>query len=136
MKLEITTPTTVLLDADGIRSIRAEDATGWFGIHDGHADFLTALTPSVISWFDRDGRERYCALMGGVLTVEGGSRVAIATRQAFLGDDLDGLEAGLKAAVAAARDDSAAARSGAIHLEAAAIRHLQRYLEASGGGSR
>jgi F-type H+-transporting ATPase subunit epsilon len=49
MKLRITDPTAILVDTD-VRSVRAEDASGSFGILSGHADFLTALGVSIVSW--------------------------------------------------------------------------------------
>lgn len=133
MRLVITTPASVLVDAADVRSLRAEDASGWFGIRPGHADLLTVLQPSVMSWVEGDERERFAALRGGVLTVRGGAVVELATREAFIGDDLDTLEDELNAAVAADSDSRAEARSGHLHLEAAAIRHLQHYLDAARG---
>ena len=72
--------------------MRAEDESGSFGILNGHADFLTALTVSVVSWHHGDERRRFCAVRRGVLSVTNGNEVAIATREAIPGDDLDHLE--------------------------------------------
>ena len=47
MRLRITTPLSVVVDEDGILSLRAEDATGSFGILPRHADFLTSLAISI-----------------------------------------------------------------------------------------
>jgi len=129
MKLVITTPVRVAVEAEGLRSLRAEDASGWFGIRPGHADFMTVLCPSVVSWRDAGEQERFCAVLGGVLTVRGGGVVEIATRQAFVGDDLDSLGGELTAAEAAAREARSLARTDSIRLEAAALRHLQNYLQ-------
>ena len=59
MKLTITTPLAVILAEDGIMAIRAEDASGSFGILPGHADFLTNLTLSIVGW--KSGWWRCCA---------------------------------------------------------------------------
>ena len=48
MRLLITTPLSVVVDEDGILALRAEDATGSFGILPGHADFLTSLAISSV----------------------------------------------------------------------------------------
>ena len=80
MRLVITTPAQVMVDVADIRSLRAEDATGWFGIRPGHGDLLTVLQPSVMSWVGGDEIERFAALRGGVLTVRDGNLVEIATR--------------------------------------------------------
>lgn len=91
MRLRIVTPLSVVVDEDA-ESLRAQDASGSFGIWPGHALFLTALSVSILNWKSA-GLERFCALRGGVLTVTGGSSVAIATREAVAGDDLATLDA-------------------------------------------
>ncbi len=48
------TPAAILIDADDVRSLRAEDESGAFGVLPGHADLLTVLPPSVVRW-TRDG---------------------------------------------------------------------------------
>lgn len=87
MKLRITDPTAILVDTD-VRSVRAEDASGSFGILSGHADFLTALGVSIVSWRGADGAPGYCAVRNGILTVSHGTGVAVATREGHVGDDL------------------------------------------------
>jgi F-type H+-transporting ATPase subunit epsilon len=43
MRLRIVTPLSIVVDEDA-SALRAEDASGSFGILQGHAPFLTALT--------------------------------------------------------------------------------------------
>ena len=69
MRLLITTPTAVVIDDPNVVAVRAEDESGSFGILNGHADFLTALTVSVVSWHCTDDRQRFCAVRRGVLSV-------------------------------------------------------------------
>src|SRR4051812_15503617 len=92
MRLLISDPTNVVVDHSDVVSVRAEDESGSFGILPGHADLLTVLTPSVVAWRRADGRMAWCAVRRGVLTVRGGTEVAIATRLGQLGDNLDELE--------------------------------------------
>ncbi len=87
MKLTVTTPLEIVLETD-IVALRAEDASGGFGVLPGHADFLTVLAISVISWTDAAGRRAHVAVRGGVLSVTGGASVAVTTREAVAGDDL------------------------------------------------
>ena len=87
MRLVITTPLNLLADIADVVHVRAEDETGSFGILEHHAEFLTALVVSVVSWRQASGHEGHCAVRGGVLSVSL-DKVAIATRQAILGDDL------------------------------------------------
>jgi F-type H+-transporting ATPase subunit epsilon len=128
MRLLITTPTTVVVDDSAVAALRAEDESGSFGILNGHADFLTALTVSVVSWRRDEGVRRYCAVRHGVFSVSGGNQVAIATREAIVGDDLGHLE---KVVLAGFRDSIEAertARTGGLQLEMNAIRQIVRYL--------
>ncbi|MEI2386898.1 F0F1 ATP synthase subunit epsilon [Breoghania sp. JC706] len=92
MKLAIVTPLQVVVDEEAVVSIRAEDASGSFGILSGHADFLTSLAISVVRWMRKDQTWGFCAVRGGVLTVAHGSAVSIATREAVAGDDLATLD--------------------------------------------
>ena len=129
MKLVVATPLSVVVEADGVRAVRAEDGTGAFGILPGHADFVTVLAISVLSWRDGADRQHHVALRGGVLTVRGGDRVEVATRDAVGEDTFTALG---RAVLARFRDEARAeeeARVSSQRLHLAAIRQLQRYLE-------
>ena len=127
MRLTVTTPTRLVVDDSAVVALSAEDETGCFAIWPRHADFLTALLPSVVSWRQASGREQYCAVHGGLLTVAGGARVAVTTRQAIVGDDLGALEAEVRRAFAASAERESQARSDAARLHAAAIRRILGY---------
>lgn len=133
MKLTVTTPERVVVEATDVAALRAEDASGSFGVLPAHADLLTVLVPTVISWRGTDGGAHYVAVRGGVLTVQGGDRIEVATRQAVAGDDYDALDAALIAVIGAAREEESQARTEAMGLEAAAVRHLEHYLQAASG---
>jgi F-type H+-transporting ATPase subunit epsilon len=120
----------MVVDADDIRSLRAEDASGSFGILPGHVDFLTALTISVVSWTDEVGVLHYCAVRHGVLSVEK-DEVAIATREAIVGDELEGLDQTVLARFRADLDAERVANVESARLQLAAIRQLTRYLHPS-----
>jgi F-type H+-transporting ATPase subunit epsilon len=128
MRLMITTPTAVVLDDSDVIAARAEDESGSFGILNGHADFLTALTVSVVRWHRADDRERFCAVRHGVLSVSRGREVAIATREAVLGNDLDHLERVVLAEFRQALEAERTARIESAKLQMKAIRQLVRYL--------
>jgi len=128
MELVITTPASVAARVGDVAHLRAEDASGAFGILPGHADLLTALSVSVVSWRCTDGREGHCAVRGGVLTVSEGTRIAVATREAVVGDDLHALEHEVLARFRRAREDEGEARTGARRLHLAAVRHILAYL--------
>lgn len=128
LSLIITTPTSVAAQLTGLRHLRAEDASGAFGIWPGHADLLTALAISVISWRGAGGREGHCAVRGGVLTIRDGAKIAVATREAVPGDDLRALERDVLARFRRNVEEEGEARSGARRMHLAAIRHILAYL--------
>jgi F-type H+-transporting ATPase subunit epsilon len=128
MRLMITTPTAVVLDDSDVIAVRADDESGSFGILNGHADFLTALTMSVVRWRRADDRERFCAVRQGVLSISRGREVAIATREAVLGDDLGHLEQVVLAEFRQALEAERTARINSAKLQMKAIRQIVRYL--------
>lgn len=141
MRLLVTTPVAVVAEVDGLAYIRAEDASGAFGIQPGHAPFLTVLAVSVLTWRDRAGREGHLAVRGGVLSVGPASLVRVASREAVAGDDLADLRRNVLAAFRRREEDEREAHAAALRLQLAALRHIHRYLhpEAAppgGGGFR
>jgi F-type H+-transporting ATPase subunit epsilon len=128
MRLVVTTPATILVNADDVRYVRAEDSTGIFGILPQHADFLTALAISVLIWRDDAGVEHYAAVRGGVLRVRDGRVVEVATREAVVGEDLGNLREVVLARMNQHAESERAARIGALGLQQAAIQQIYRYL--------
>jgi F-type H+-transporting ATPase subunit epsilon len=128
MRLLITTPTAVVVDETDVSAVRAEDESGSFGILDGHDDLLTALKVTVVSWHRADAAPRYCAVRRGILSVSGGREVAIATREAIVGDDLDRLEQIVLAEFRQRADSEQTARATGLELQMKAIRQIVRYL--------
>lgn len=128
MRLLITTPTAVIVNERDVVAVRAEDESGSFGILEGHAEFLTALAISVVSWRQTGGRQRFCAVRRGVLSVVNGDEVAIGTREAIVGDDLDRLERVVLAKFHEAIETERTARTESLQLQMRAIRQIVRYL--------
>jgi F-type H+-transporting ATPase subunit epsilon len=135
MRLVIAEPARVVVTQDDVVSLRAEDASGSFGILPGHADFITVLAPSVVAWRSADGSEGWCAVQRGVLSLRGGQAVSIATRQAQRGDDLAALEQAVRARWQAEQDAERRAKVAATRLHAAAIREIIRALRPDGHGA-
>jgi len=127
MRLSIATPFEVVLDTDEVAHLRAEDATGAFGILPGHAAFVTALAVSVASWRDRAGAEHHVALRGGLLRVSD-DRIDIASPEALAGDDLHRLETEVLVTFRRQLAEEQAARTDAERLYLAAIREIYRFL--------
>lgn len=143
MKLTVITPLAIVVEIEGVVHLRAEDMTGAFGILTGHADFLTALAVSVVSWRDEYGVEHHVAVRGGMLEVRGGHTIAIATSEAVRGDDLRHLETEVLTRFRRQVAEEQTARIDAQRLYLAAIRQIVRLLRGGdpaaqgsvGGGS-
>lgn len=128
MRLVVATPLAIILQADRVAHLRAEDSTGAFGILAGHADFVTALTVSVASWRDEGRAEHHVALRGGTLQVSGGRLIEIATPEAVPGDDLRQLELDVLTRFRRQLAEEQAARADAQRLYLAALHQIVRFL--------
>ncbi len=79
-----------------------------------------------------------CAVRRGVLTVRGGNEIAIATREAQLGDDLDTLETSVLTRFRADVEAERAGAYAAMRLHTQAVRRIVDALRSDGrqGGRR
>jgi F-type H+-transporting ATPase subunit epsilon len=132
MRLRINTPLAVVVDED-TDSLRAEDATGGFGILPGHAPFVTSLAISIVSWRTADV-EHFCALRGGVMTVGDASDIEIATREAVTGDHLSTLDSDVLARFQADADSERVEHIETMRLQFNAIRHMVSRLKSGADG--
>ena len=80
-----------------------------------------------------EGTQRYCAVRAGLLTVNDGE-VAIATREAILGDDIAKLEETVLARLTAEAEAERQARLHAGDLRIQAIRQIVGYLRPKASG--
>lgn len=128
MRLVITTPLATIVEAGNVAQVRAEDPSGAFGILPGHADFLTALTVSVLTWRETEGRLHHAAVRGGVLSVRNGTSVSVATPEAVTADDLHRLESEVLTRFRRQLEGERAAHTEAQRLHLLAIRQIMRLL--------
>jgi F-type H+-transporting ATPase subunit epsilon len=136
VRLRIITPLELVVDEVAVSAVRAEDATGSFGILAGHANFLTSLAVSVVEWKRIDGTRRYCAVRRGMLSVSGGTDVAVATREAIANDDLKTLDATVLARFRADIELERSERFETIQLQLSAIRRIVSQFQPGGVGGR
>ena len=127
MKLQIITPLSIIVDEDADK-LRAEDASGSFGILPGHAPFVTALTISIVSW-QQGAQERFCAVRGGALSTTNDGTVAITTREAVVGDDLATLDAEVLNRFRQDADAERTERVETVQLQLNAIRRMVSRLQ-------
>ncbi|MEO6091718.1 MAG: F0F1 ATP synthase subunit epsilon [Novosphingobium sp.] len=133
MRLRIVTPLMVVVDEDAL-AVRAEDDSGSFGILPGHADFLTSLAISVVGWKRNDGSRRYCAVRRGMFSISRGTDVAVATREAIVGDDLATLDGTVLERFRADIEQERSERIESMRLQLNAIRRIVSQLGSSGRG--
>ena len=131
MRLLVATPQSIVLDRGDVTGIRAEDETGAFGILEGHADFLTALSISVITWRNHLGAVHHVAVSGGMLEVQDRRVVRVATREAVADDDLARLQSEVLSAFRRRAEVERTARTDAQRLYLAALRQIHRLLQAT-----
>lgn len=122
MRLQIVTPLSVVVDMD-VDSLRAEDASGSFGIQESHAPFLTALALSIVSW-RMGAMEHFCATRGGVLRVTRDATIEIASREAIQGDDLSTLDADVLSRFRSDADAERVEHVETVQLQLNAIRRM------------
>jgi len=135
MRLVISTPLGIVANFDTVAAIRAEDEEGHFGIWPGHAEFLTALTISVVTWRTLDDMVGHCAVRGGVLTVETGDVVSVATPEAVVGENISSLEAIIIRELSAAKETEQKASAHAERLRVEAIRRIVGLLRPDAAGT-
>ena len=134
MRLLISTPTSMVVDQRDVVAVRADDESGGFGILQGHADFLTALRVSVVSWHGAASGQQFCAVRRGVLSVTAGNEVAVATRAAIVSGDLAQLERVILAQFREDLEAERSARTESLQLQMQAIRQIVRYLRPESPG--
>lgn len=135
MKLAVTTPLAIIVDEEDVVSVRAEDLTGSFGIWPRHADFVTALSVSVVSWRKLSGEESHVAVRGGMLEVRGGDKVTVTTREAVSSGDLEHLETEVLSTFRRRVETERMARTDAERLYLAAIRQICRFVRSERASS-
>ena len=133
MRLQIVTPLALQADLSGIASVRADDRTGSFVIWPHHADFITVLTITIVGWSTETGEKGHIAVRGGILRVEGGELVQIATRQAVSGPTLEKLGGAVLDQLREEAETEAKTRVAATRLHLGLVRQLDRYLQTGRG---
>jgi F-type H+-transporting ATPase subunit epsilon len=124
LSLEILVPDAVVLDTR-VTGVQAADATGRFGLRPGHEPFVTVLVPSLLVYTDEAGTERFAAVDGGALVLEG-DRVSVVTREAVLSDRLDDLSERAAAILAVRHRQEGKARAEFDELQTALVKQLAR----------
>ena len=134
MRLIVSTPTAVIEDVEQVVHVRAEDETGAFGILPGHADFVTVLPVSIVTWRASDGRESFVLVRRGVMTVRDGERVEIAARGGYRHEDLPEMGPAVLEQLRKADEEEDVTRTSEARLHLATMRQVEKVLRAKRGG--
>ncbi|HWA98493.1 MAG TPA: F0F1 ATP synthase subunit epsilon [Pirellulales bacterium] len=124
LTLEILVPDGVALEMQ-VKTIRAADASGEFGIRAGHEAFMTMLVPCLMVFSDTQGGERYAAADGGVLLVEN-DRVSVVTRDVATAERLEDVADAAAAMLQSRRQQEHTASAEFGELQSALLRELRK----------
>ena len=123
MRLRVLSPLATILDRQDIVHVQARDDSGAFGIKTGHAPFLTALPPTVVTVHTDRDHAFYIAVAGGILRVDRDG-VLISSPDAAVGEELAPLAARVTAEKAARQQRQTEGHAQERKLQATLIHHL------------
>lgn len=122
MRLKVLLPTQVLVDEE-VQKIIAEAENGSFCLLPRHIDFVSALTPGILTFVLMSGEERFVAMSGGTL-VKCRSEVLVSAQDAILGTHLGELQEAMEARFQSTEEQERSVRSAVANLEAGMVRHF------------
>ena len=123
VRLQLLLPTRILFDR-AVSKVVAEAVDGSFCLLPRHVDFVAALVPGILAFYDGDGAAGYAAIDEGVL-VKCGANVSVSTFNGVLGADVDELEDLVEQHFLALDEHQRRARTALARLEAGALRGLR-----------
>lgn len=127
MRLRIALPTEVLVDEPTVKVI-AEAENGSFCLLPRHIDFVAALVPGVLSFFDQSGHENYVAVDEGTL-VKCAADVYVSTLNGVRGTDLEHLQELIQERFIELDEHERKARTALARLEAGTLRAFRELQE-------
>lgn len=122
MNLKILLPTEILID-EPITKVIAEAANGSFCLLPRHIDFVTALVPGILSFWNSDAQEQFVAIDDGIL-VKYADQVMVSTLNAIQGTDLEHLHSLVEEHFLALDEHERVTRTALARLEAGTIRRF------------
>ncbi len=122
MKLKVLLPTEVRLDEE-VTKILAEAPNGYFCLLPRHIDFVSALVPGIISFWDPEEKETFIAVDEGII-VKYGQQVLVSTQNAAIGTNLGALQQLIEKTFIVLDEREQVTRSALAKMEADFIRRL------------
>ena len=120
LQLCVLLPTQELLNVP-VSKIIADAINGSFCIEPRHIDFVSALAPGVLSYWDLKGREHFAGIDQGIL-VKCGQHVSVSTINGVLSETLQDLRSQMQKRFLALDDQDKRARAALARLEASTLR--------------
>jgi len=124
MRLKLLLPTEVLLDQP-VAKLIAEGRNGFFCLLPRHRDFVAALAPGVLAYYEESGAEHFAAIDEGVL-VKYERDVMVSAYDGVLGDDLEDLQALVDDTYLHLGEQERRARTALSRLEAGTLRKFKK----------
>jgi F-type H+-transporting ATPase subunit epsilon len=122
MAVSLKLPTAILFEGQATR-LTAVAPNGAFGILPNHADFVTALVPSVMTLRLDDESEAVFGLDEGML-VKKGHAVSVAVLRGVRGDDLGSLQELVEDSFIRMNEEERQSRAALSRLEADMVRRF------------
>lgn len=122
MRLQILLPTEVLIDEPAAKIV-AEAENGSFCLLPRHVNFVTSLTPGLLTFTDANAKERILGVAEGVL-VKTGRDVRVSVEYGVLGDNPGQLRETVRQHFETADERERQAVSAVARLEADFVRRF------------
>lgn len=119
--LKIMEPKQIIADQQ-VDKIIAEAPNGFFCLKPRHVDFVSALKPGILYYYQGE-REKIMAVNRGIM-VKCGSEVSVSVLNAIAGDDLDKLQGQVREEFTRIEKAEEEASSALRNLEAELIQHF------------
>jgi F-type H+-transporting ATPase subunit epsilon len=122
MRLKLMLPREILID-EVVDQVTVEAGEGSLTLLPRHIDYVTALTPGLLSFITPDDREEFLAVDAGIL-VKCREEVFISTRNAVRGPDLGSLRQTVQQEFLKVDDRERMSRDALARLEADFVRRF------------
>jgi len=127
MRLQLLLPTEVLVDLNVTKVIAAAE-NGEFCLLPRHVDFVAALEPGVLSFFNEAGIEEFAAVDAGIL-VKCGREVLVSTPSGVRGTDITQLRDLVEEHFVELDEHERKARAALARLEEGTLRRFRELQE-------
>jgi F-type H+-transporting ATPase subunit epsilon len=122
MRLKLLLPREILID-EPVLQVNVEAGEGAVTLLPRHIDYVTALTPGLLSYLNLSGEEVFLGVDAGIL-VKCRDEVFISTRNAIRGPDLGALREAVRQEFQVVDERERMSRSALARLEADFVRRF------------